>query len=193
MSVKLPTLFLMATVASNAVSAGSPVDDFINATSGNTKTTNQPTCVAHATDRTFFGNQNIKSCIKDNFSKLESVTAIDNVYVLEGGDKIYIYDADDGHPKGRINLTWDTVQPEHSENDIPYNSLTRKAKMEFNSAIGAVCNNIAQNKHSVINQTHSEISAYYSEYPSMNNKNGVHIGIDKRKRNIDQFFEKHCL
>ncbi len=192
MSVKLPTLFLMATVASNAVTAGSPVDDFIEGVSGNNAWNTTSTCVASAKNREFFDHVNIPNCIKNKFNKLEKVISDDKIYILEGGDQIYIYDADDGHAKGRINLTWDTVQPEHSENDIPYNNLTNRAKREFQSAILAVCGNILQNKYNVTNKTQEEINAYYEEHPRMNNKYGVHIGINNRIKNIEQFVEERC-
>ncbi len=180
LNMKAPALaFLLATTATNAVMADTP------------------DCVSQFTtpeeEKSFFNQDEsrIKACIERKLHPLKNITKDGKLYTVEGGDKIEIYDADDGHKRGRIDLNWDTIQVEVSENDIPYSSLASSAKDRYKSTVLTTCTHVKENLSQVTDTVNAELESFSGEYKSKKDNNfGKDIRVELK--NMAQFLEEFC-
>lgn len=94
-----------------------------------------------AEQESLFGTReaNINACVNDGIKGLSSTSGKTHTYFLEDAKQLRIGDKSSGKFVGEIDLNWDTVQVDPSENDIPFSQLSKKAQGFYSGALKEAC------------------------------------------------------
>lgn len=138
-------------------------------------------------------NVNISGCIKDRVNGLFSATGRDNRYALDNDSQLTILNNRTGKFVGEIDMNWDTVQVEASDNDIPYTALTKKAQGFYNDSIKEACAGFKRN----LSVTVPKIEKDIGEFKKVDGVTSGQLKIltdvlAERKSDLAHMVTQHC-
>ncbi len=153
---------------------------------------NSDDCISKLDNDSWLDSLRADTCISERVKSLGRVVDGDQLYEIDGDNKIVIKDKDGGKYRGRLNLEWGMVSVPSGAGSMDFSyEVNSRSEKRFNEIVRVVCDNIERNKETVSQQVRKDLAILYSKYPEKGD--GIFKNIVRIKRDIDKFESKFCL